>query len=370
MNENSLTFSQTDTASTPLLTLPGGIGLYRKAVDFGLRVTPGQGIVGSVMLRGVSVRIGANGDGFIEQLVPGAQESQTFDLGLEWDSRQGLRFAGGAALEVILPLSAKLPIVTLQALHLGLKAPGESNADFSLSVGADLKGSLAGLIDVSVERMGLQLLGFTTSNVHPRPEHTARLGRFLDLAPRFQPPMGAGLALNLGVISGGGSLSVGPGDGQYAGMLTIDLLGLGVTAIGIVSTKPAFSLLAVITANFRPVGLDIGFGFTVNAVGGLLGLHRSIDAPALRDAVRTNALQSLLFPPNPVADAPRIISDMARVFPPAQDHLLIGPMIEMGWGKPTGMISLQLGVIVELRIGFSNTLFPSRVPPARRGITD
>jgi hypothetical protein len=348
MAANTLTLRTADAAGAPLLTLPGGIGLYRKSVDFNIGFEPGKGIVGSVLLRGVSVRIGANGDGFIEQLVPGAQESQSFDLGLLWDSQKGLQFAGSAALEVTLPLSAKLPIISLQALHLGLKAPGAHDADFALSVGADLKGSLVGLIDVNVERIGLELLGYLPGNNMPRPPHTAQLGSFVALAPRFLPPSGAGLALNLGVISGGGFLSIDPEKGQYAGVLAINLLGLGVTAIGIVNTKPAFSLLAVITANFKPVGLDIGFGFTINAVGGLLGLHRSIDPPALRDAVRTNALQSLLFPSNPVADAPRIISDMARVFPPVQGHFLIGPMIEMGWGKPAGMIALQLGVIVEL----------------------
>lgn len=348
MAANTFSLNDRSPGGAPLLTLPGGIGLYREAVELSLGVEPAKGIVAVLMLRGVSVRIGANGDGFIEQMVPGAQDSQPFDLGLAWDSQRGLSFAGSAALEVTLPLSAKLPIVSLQALHLGLKAPGDKDASFSMSVGADLKASLVGLIDVNVERIGLEVLGFFPDNPKPRPDNTAQLGNFLAVAPRFLPPSGAGLTLDLGVISGGGFLSIDPDKGQYAGILSINLLGLGVTAIGIVNTKPAFSLLAVITANFKPVGLDVGFGFTINAVGGLLGLHRSIDAPSLRDAVRTNALQSLLFPSNPVADAPRIISDMARVFPPAQGHLLIGPMIEMGWGKPAGMIALQLGVIVEL----------------------
>jgi hypothetical protein len=332
-----------------LFTIPGGIGLYREAIELGFSAEVGKGFTAQIMVRGASVRIGANGDGFLEQLVPGAQDSQAFDFGLAWDSQRGLSFAGSAALEVTLPLRAKLPLVSLQALHLGLKAPGDGGSDFALSLSADLTGSLAGLIEVSVERIGLEVLGYYTGNVAPKPDTAAAVGSFVTLAPRFKPPSGAGLSLDLGgVISGGGFLSIDPDKGQYAGLLSLNLIGLGVTAIGIVNTKPAFSLLAVITANFRPVGLDIGFGFTINAVGGLLGLHRSVDAQALRESVRTNAIQSLLFPPNPVADAPRIISDMARVFPPVQGHFLVGPMIEMGWGKPAGMIALQLGVIVEV----------------------
>ena len=65
------------------------------------------------------------------------------------------------------------------------------------------------------------------------------LGIFVTVAPRFKPPSGAGLSLNLAsVISGGGFLSIDPDKGQYAGLLSLNLIGLGVTAIGIVNTKP------------------------------------------------------------------------------------------------------------------------------------
>jgi len=250
--------------NAPLLTIPGGIGLYRDSIELSFGAEPGKGFSAQIQMRGVSLRIGANGDGLLEQLVPGTQDSQAFDLGLDWDSAKGLSFAGGTALEVTLPLKAKLPIVLLQALHLGLKAPADAGADFSLTLSADLTGSLAGLIEVSIERIGLEVLGYFSGNPAPKPDTAAAIGSFVTVAPRFKPPSGAGLSLNLaGVISGGGFLSIDPDKGQYAGLLTLNLIGLGVTAIGIVNTKPSFSLLVVITANFRPVGLDIGFGFTI-----------------------------------------------------------------------------------------------------------
>lgn len=350
MADNRITTSFRDPGgNAPLLTIPGGVGLYRDSIELSFGAEPGKGFSAQILMHGVSLRIGANGDGLLEQLVPGAQDSQSFDLGLNWDSTKGLSFAGGAALEVTLPLKAKLPIVSLDALHLGLKAPADAGADFSLTLSADLTGSLAGLIAVSIERMGIEVLGYFPGNAASKPDTATAVGSFVTVAPRFKPPSGAGLSLDLAsVISGGGFLSIDPDKGQYSGLLSLNLIGLGVTAIGIVNTKPSFSLLVVITANFRPVGLDISFGFTINAVGGLLGLHRGVDLQALAESVRTNALQSLLFPPNPVADAPRIISDLARVFPAADGHFVIGPMIELGWGKPAGMIALQLGVIVEV----------------------
>ena len=136
--------------------------------------------------------------------------------------------------------------------------------------------------------------------------------------------------------------------GGCAGVLAVNLLGLGITAIGIIKTRPSFSLLAIVTADFRPAGIDVSFGFTINRVGGLLGLSRGADLHALSEAVRSNALASLLFPANPVEDAPRIINDLERVFPSVAKHFLVGPMFEMGWGKPAGMFSLALGVVLEI----------------------
>ena len=97
--------------NAPLLTIPGGIGLYRDSIELSFGAEPGKGFSAQIQMRGVSLRIGANGDGLLEQLVPGTQDSQAFDLGLDWDSAKGLSFAGGTALEVTLPLKAKLPVM-------------------------------------------------------------------------------------------------------------------------------------------------------------------------------------------------------------------------------------------------------------------
>jgi hypothetical protein len=110
-----------------------------------------------------------------------------------------------------------------------------------------------------------------------------------------------------------------------------------------------FSLLIIITADFGP-GIQLGFGFTLLAVGGLLGLNRSMLMQPLMDGVRSGAIDSIMFPRDVVANAPRIISDLQAIFPPHQGTFLIGPMAKLGWGEPT-LISLSLGVIVEIPPG-------------------
>ena len=42
-----------------------------------------------------------------------------------------------------------------------------------------------------------------------------------------------------------------------------------------------------------------------------------------------------MFPHDVVANAPRIISDLRRFFPPEPGTFLIGPMAKLGWGTPT-----------------------------------
>jgi hypothetical protein len=66
----------------------------------------------------------------------------------------------------------------------------------------------------------------------------------------------------------------------------------------------------------------------------------------LRERLRQNSLDHILFPENPIRDATRIISDLQAVFPPAQDRYVFGPMAIIGWGKPT-LLEGELGILLE-----------------------
>jgi hypothetical protein len=348
MANEKINFSLGDKSSQPveLLTFPGGIGLYRKVVNLDLNLDFNQGLSADVKIIGCSVQLGSNGDTFLDVLIPGSQNSQEFDLTIRWNSNSGVSFGGGAGLEVTLPVRANFPILKLNALHF-IATPAlnsDPNAAFKipLEVSADISGSFLNVIDATVQRFGinaeLSVAGANPLNGDP-------FGASIDI----MPPAGAGLSLNIaGILNGGGFLSVNNELGVYSGNFTVNLLTFGVTAFLIINTRPSFSLLAILNADFRPVGLDIGFGFTINAIGGLMGLHRGADLEALRDGIRNNAVASLMFPANPIADAPKIFSDLSRFFPVIQNEFLIGPMLELGWGKPTGMITLSVGLIIEI----------------------
>ncbi|MDT5078814.1 MAG: hypothetical protein QOJ80_3451, partial [Mycobacterium sp.] len=63
--------------------------------------------------------------------------------------------------------------------------------------------------------------------------------------------------------------------------------------------------------------------------------------------VRTGAVNSIMFPTDVVANAPRIISDLQAIFPAKKDVFLIGPMAKLAWGAPV-LVTLSIGVIIEI----------------------
>lgn len=284
----------------------------------------------------------SKGDGFVTTLLGGGLESD-FAVEFGYAPETGIRFEGSGSLEIRLPAHRKVGPVEIESIYLiaglsGSKLPVELSAAFSAKLGP---------LTASVDRLG----SIVTLDLPPGGGNLGPLQ--IDVA--FKGPSGIGLAIDAGVVSGGGSLAIGPAPGEYSGTLQFEIAGfLGVTAVGLLSTRnpdgsPGFSLLIVLTADFGP-GIQLGFGFTLNAVGGLLGLNRGMLFEPLMEGVRSGAIESIMFPRDVVANAPRIISDLRAIFPPHEGTFLVGPMAKLGWGQPT-LVSVSLGVIVEIPPG-------------------
>ena len=135
---------------------------------------------------------------------------------------------------------------------------------------------------------------------------------------------------------------------EYAGALELVISDwITLKAIGLVTTKmpdgsKGFSLLVIITAEFG-TGFQLGFGFTLNGVGGILGLNRIVNIDPLKDGIRTGAIESVMFPENVVANAPRIISDLRQFFPSHQNIFLVGPMPKIGVSGPESQVLRYIG---------------------------
>jgi hypothetical protein len=282
----------------------------------------------------------SGGDGFISALLSGVAFETDFGVGFAFAGDTGLHFHGSGALQIQIPVHVELGPVQVEAVYLRASIAG-SAVPFELSAG--ISASL-GPIQASVDRLGLlATLSF--------PDGGGNLGP-ADLAFGFKPPNGVGLAVNAGVVTGGGFLDFDPAAGEYSGALELELLDfLSVKAIGLITTRQpdgsaGFSLLMVLTAEF-PGGLQLGFGFKLIGVGGIIGLNRGMRLDAIMEGVRTGAIESVMFPHDVVANAPRILSDLAAFFPPQDGIFLIGPLAKIGWGTPT-LVSASVGVIIEI----------------------
>jgi hypothetical protein len=284
---------------------------------------------------------GGDGDGFIQQILSGVNVQAEAQLAVGMSLLSGFTITGGGNLAIELSVHIDLGPISIQGLQLTL---GPAADHFNLAVGVNLSADL-GPLKASVSGIGLQAaVQFKHGNLGPAQ---------LDIS--FLPPKGVGLSLDAGVIVGGGFLYVDSDRGEYAGALQLEIVDLfSAAAVGLITTKMpdgsnGFSLLIIITADFG-AGIQLGFGFTLLALGGLLGLNRMMLFQPLMDGVRTNAIQSVMFPKDVVANAQRIISDLRAIFPPQEGTFLIGPMAKIGWGEPT-LASLSLGVIIEIPPG-------------------
>jgi hypothetical protein len=336
---------------TPLVIFgqTGGSGLFATSFAFNAGVQATWNVASSTATAEpvISVKITggklvidtSNADGFIADVTSGISVNATFELSATWAPETGIHVDGGAQLQVNLPLHLTLGPITVPTIYLvgGLSGSGLS-LELSVALGLTL-----GPIQASVDRIGLTgLLAFPGSGGNLGPAN-------LSLA--FKPPNGLGLAIDAGVAAGGGYIFFDPDKGQYAGVLDVSILDtVQVKVIAVVDTimpdgSKGFAFLLVITFDFPPI--QLGFGFTLNGVGGLGGVNRTMSIDALHAGFRAHTLNSILFPPDPVANAPQIISNIRSFFPVAPGRYVFGPMFEVGWGTPT-LITLAIGVILEV----------------------
>jgi hypothetical protein len=288
------------------------------------------------------VTIAARGaDGFLAKILPSEAIEATFGLGVGISNVGGLYFKGSSGLLIRVPLHLSLGPAELHFLSVSIASKDQS-VPVEVTTGLSAK---LGPLAAAVEDVGVRAT-FTISA-----GRTGNLGP-LDVAFGFRPPSGAGLSLNAAVVKGGGFLKLDFERGEYTGALELTFSGvIALKAIGLITTKmpdgrPGFSLLIIITAEFG-TGVQLGFGFTLLAVGGLIGLNRTMKLQPLMDGIRTGAINGIMFPQDVVANAPKIISDLRTIFPPQEGTFLIGPMAKLAWGTPP-LITLSLGVIIEI----------------------
>jgi hypothetical protein len=346
--------------------------------------------------------VALGGDTFLGAVLPPSLRIDS-TLGLGVDSRRGFYLDGGAALVVDLPVNltigpADVLALVLQALHLVIaltgadpNGDGQSGAAFSVALTVDAAVQVAGgMFAATVAGIGAAYqigrvaagggTGTGTGGTGTGTGGTGTGGTGTGSGTgtgtggtstgggdgttpaaghwqpglNFVPPKGLGLVVQAGPVKGGGFIGYNAALGQYTGVLQLKIqleTTIGVTALGQLDTKipdypDDWALLIILAATFQP-GFQLGLGISLTGLGGVVGLNHSVDTDAIAAGLRTKALDAILFPPNPVVQAPHIFAVWKQTMPVSVGHTVAGVMFALSWGGSANLCTLEMALLIQ-----------------------
>ena len=283
---------------------------------------------------GVTVDLGEGTEGLVKTLIGAAGSVQTrFVLTID---EKGLT-ADGAAGPISLPGSLSAQVVGLDGLALSLVP---KNDRISLEVRSRLSATLAGVLGARVDGAGV---AFWLSAAGLLSGQAFWEAGGID----YLTPNGIGISLSAGPARGGGYLAEIPGRG-FGGALQVALGPVEVTGYGLFAADAnGVSFVIVVSVRFV-VPIELGFLFTLNAVGGIVGYGVDIDTERLASGLKDGILDTLFFPADVVKAAPGILAALSQIFPRHPGGFVVGPMVQLGWGRPISLATLDVGVILAV----------------------
>jgi hypothetical protein len=330
-----VTYRLTAAAGLTLSAGPLRLGLGATELDATLRLD------GQSPLLAATVRATASdfsvADPVVSALIGSAGAARA-DIVFGMDIDRGLTVGGSPHQRASLPALPSGGALDIRGLQLSVPDPSE--ATNAVDIGAAVATSLGGVIGVLVDGAGVR--------VHVDPGALSGAGTPLSIEARLAD--GIGVDLDTGLAVGGGFLAHRHVDGRddFGGALELKLGPVEVKAFGILSLggDTGFSLIIVMSVEFDPP-IELGLLVTLTGVGGIIGVQRALDTDALAAGLHSHAIDNLLFPPDPIAAAPAIVSTLASVFPPRRGAIVLGPMLKLGWGRPINFVTAALAVVVS-----------------------
>ncbi|RUL95142.1 DUF6603 domain-containing protein [Verrucosispora sp. FIM060022] len=301
-------------------------------------------------LDGARLLIAPGDDGFLAAVLPPYPIRIDLDAGLRWSPEHGLTLTAGGGLELALPVGASFGPLHVEHVTAGVRAgstglPGGGATGPVSTAGAEVR--LTTDLTVRLGPVTASATGLGVRAALTPADGAGSLGP-IDVDLAFLRPSGIGIAVDAGIVTGGGFL-LAQDDGRYGGVVQLNFLDQALSAVGLLDTRmpdgsPGFSLLVLISVRFPPV--QLGFGFALTGVGGLIGVNRAVRAQAMRDGLADGGLDGLLFPADPIGNAPRLIRDLDRFFPTTVGQHVVGPTVELTWGAQ-GLLTARLGLFVQ-----------------------
>jgi hypothetical protein len=278
------------------------------------------------------IKAGLRGDATMKKIIPGETTADTTDaVAFQLDTDKGFSLGSGKTQRVVLPVRFTLPIIEMREFAVSSPNAGTKDAPAQIDFTTVLAGKFGSVLSFVCEGGGVSLV--------------SNDGHSYDVEPKA--PDGLGLRISAGPVVGGGYVRHDPVKNEYGGALQLTIAKVGVTAVGLLQPD-TMALLVVLGVHFPSPGIQLGFGFSLDAVGGLVASDRRLDMDQLSSALKDGAVSNILLPDDPVSTAPTILNQLSNIFPPQAGAFVVGPIIELGWGGESGLVTARVGVLIAL----------------------
>ena len=299
----------------------------------GSDIEPDFGVVVSDL--GIALGSG-DADSFVASLLP-RSIGTTFGLGVEWTA-DGFRLNGGVALTMEFPLNLALGPIDVQSVTLALAFGEQLDLDVTFAIAAQL-----GPIGISVGGVGV-------SSALAVADGVGTLGPLTIATPSFKPPNRIGIDVEVGAVSRRRLPRHRPRPRHVPRRARPRAPSPSASAPSRSSTPTSpevdgwsmfFALFIDLPAHPARVRVH-----PQRASAAWSAINRTLDVEALQSAVRSGALDAVLFPEDPIADAPdHHRASCRRSSRPPPTRYVFGPVVQIGWGTPP-LIEAELGIVI------------------------
>lgn len=259
---------------------------------------------------------------------------------LLYDMQNGLKIDGGAKFHLDFDIS-KLEIgpVKFDKLSVDLGNLSGSFGDLGMTLGSTFA------LDFSCLTMSFENLGISFDINFLKPDGS--LGDY-DFSGSFKFPDGIGISIETLVVKGAGLISYDKSEGTLFSALSLEVLkkftvGCIVDADLGVKDGHCFSLVALISTSFSP-GIPLGMGFSLNGVGGCLGLNRMYDADAVSGGVRSGVFGSVFFVDNVMNHLTEMKTAVKQFFPEKKKQFFLGVLCKICF-EP--VVTCEFGLLIQ-----------------------
>ena len=259
---------------------------------------------------------------------------------LLYDMQNGLKIDGGAKFHLDFDIS-KLEIgpVKFDKLSVDLGNLSGSFGDLGMTLGSTFA------LDFSCLTMSFENLGISFDINFLKPDGS--LGDY-DFSGSFKFPDGIGISIETPVVKGAGLISYDKSEGTLFSALSLEVLkkftvGCIIDADLGIKDGHYFSLVALISTSFSP-GIPLGMGFSLNGVGGCLGLNRMYDADAVSGGVRSGVFGSVFFVDNVMNHLTEMKTAVKQFFPEKKKQFFLGVLCKICF-EP--VVTCEFGLLIQ-----------------------